>query len=368
MEFGVFILAQQRGYHQTSQQVINNAVEQTVAAEAAGFDTAWYAEHHFNNYSLCPSPLMMVAHCAGLTRRIRLGSAVCVLPLYHPARLLGEIGFADTVSSGRLDLGIGSGYQQFEFDRFGIDLKESHALFAEFYDVLHAGMRERIFSYSGRHLKIPPTSIAVRTVQSPMPPIWVTSGHAETLGRAIRDNHNLFVTALLNGIDAIRALRKRLEGIAVKEGRSIDDTRFGFLRCGYASDNESEILSYLDNARFQRRLSESLKFRRAQSDDGYLMREEAGPNDMSLEAIRNNLPVGGVNQVIDRMLEEISILKPSHIAIQTQLGDFDQRTMLRQIEVWGSRIIPAIRRELCASQSGKSKSVESKAAGAAISA
>jgi hypothetical protein len=49
---------------------------------------------------------------------------------------LGEIGFADTVSGGRLDLGIGSGYQQFEFDRFGVDLNDSHALFAEFYDVL----------------------------------------------------------------------------------------------------------------------------------------------------------------------------------------------------------------------------------------
>jgi alkanesulfonate monooxygenase SsuD/methylene tetrahydromethanopterin reductase-like flavin-dependent oxidoreductase (luciferase family) len=355
MEFGVFILAQQRGYHQTSQQVINNAVEQTVAAEAAGFGTAWYAEHHFNNYSLCPSPLMMVAHCAGLTKRIRLGSAVCVLPLYHPARLLGEIGFADTVSGGRLDLGIGSGYQQFEFDRFGVDLNDSHALFAEFYDILHAGMQERIFSYSGKHLKIPPTSIAVRTVQTPMPPVWVTSGHPENLGRAIRDNHNLFVTALLNGIDAIKALRERLEGIAAKEGRSIDSTRFGFLRCGYASDNENEIMSYLDNARFQRRLSESLKFRRAQSDDGYLMKEEAGPNDMSLETMRENLPVGSVNQVIDRMLEEISILKPTHIALQTQLGDFEQRAMLRQIELWGSKIIPAIRRELKAGRSGNAR-------------
>ena len=46
------------------------------------------------------------------------------------------------------------------------------------------------------------------------------------------------------------------------------------------------------------------------------------------------------------MLEEISILKPSHIALQTQLGDFDQRTMLKQIELWGSNIIPAIRKEL----------------------
>jgi len=132
---------------------------------------------------------------------------------------------------------------------------------------------------------------------------------------------------------------------------SIDDTHFGFLRCAYASDNENEIHSYLDNARFQRRLSESLKFRRAQSDDGYLIKEEAGPNDMSLETMRSNLPVGSVNQVIDRMLEEISILKPSHVALQTQLGDFDQRTMLRQIELWGSRIIPEIRRELASSQS-----------------
>ena len=105
-------------------------------------------------------------------------------------------------------------------------------------------------------------------------------------------------------------------------------------------------MSYLDNARFQRRVSESLKFRRAQSEDGYLIKEEAGPNDMSLETMRKNLPVGSVNQVIDRLLEEISVLKPSHIALQTQLGDFDQKTMLRQIELWGERIIPAVRREL----------------------
>jgi alkanesulfonate monooxygenase SsuD/methylene tetrahydromethanopterin reductase-like flavin-dependent oxidoreductase (luciferase family) len=180
----------------------------------------------------------------------------------------------------------------------------------------------------------------------------VTSGHPETLGRAIRDKHNLFVTALLNGLDAIKDLRERLEGIADTQGHAIDNTRFGFLRCAYASDNEGEILSYLDNARFQRRLSESLKFRRAQSDDGYLIKEEAGPNDMSLETIRKNLPVGSVNEVIDRMLEEISILKPSHIALQTQLGDFDQRTMLRQIELWGSKIIPAIKRELRVARPG----------------
>jgi len=347
MEFGVFILAQQRGYHQTSQQVISNSIEQTVVAEQAGFNTAWYAEHHFNNYSLSPSPLMMVAHAAAKTRRIRLGTAVCILPLYHPARFLAEVGFVDTVSNGRLDLGVGSGYQQFEFERFGIDIAESGAIFNEFLDVIPKGLTQKIFEHDGQFLKIPPSSIAVRCLQEPMPPLWITSGNPVTLGRGVRENHNLFVTALLNGNDAITGLRERLDKVAEENGKDLDrDVKFGFLRCGFASDNKAEIDAYLDCARFQRRISESLKFRRAQSDDGYMVKEVPSDTDPTFDQLRKNLPVGSVNQVIDKLLTEISILRPKHIALQTQLGDFDQKTMLRQIELWGDRIIPAIRKEL----------------------
>lgn len=347
MEFGVFILAQQRGYHQSSQQVIQNSIEQTVAAEQAGFNTAWYAEHHFNNYSLSPSPLMMVAHVAAKTRRIRLGTAVCILPLYHPARFLAEVGFVDTVSEGRLELGVGSGYQEFEFERFGVKIAESGAIFNEFLDILPKGLSERIFDYQGQYLNVPPSSIAVRCVQSPMPPIWVTSGNPVTLGRGVREKHNLFVTALLGGNDAILNLRQRLEKVAEDNGKDLDrDVKFGFLRCAYASDSRAEVDSYLDCARYQRRISESLKYRRAHTDDGYMVKEEPSPTDLSFDQLRQNLAVGSVNQVIDKMLEEISILRPKHIALQTQLGDFDQKTMLRQIELWGERIIPAIRKEV----------------------
>lgn len=347
MEFGVFILAQQRGYHQTSQQVIKNSVEQTVVAEQAGFDTAWYAEHHFNNYSLSPSPLMMVAHCAAKTRSIRLGTAVCILPLYHPARFLAEVGFVDSISDGRLELGVGSGYQQFEFERFGTSLDEAWHVYNEFLDVIPMAMSQKVFEYHGKYIDIPPSSIAVRCVQEPLPPMWVTSGNPATLGRAVRENHNLFVTALLNGPDAIAKLRGQLEGIAAGEGKDLDrDVKFGFLRCGYASDNQAEIDSYLDNARFQRRLSESLKARRQQSDDGYLIKEVPSPTDLTMDQMKANLPVGSVNQVIDKLLAEIEVLKPKHIALQTQLGDFDQATMLKQIELWGDRIIPAVRKEL----------------------
>jgi len=347
MEFGVFILAQQRGYHQSSKQVINNSIEQTVVAEQAGFNNAWYAEHHFNNYSLSPSPLMTIAHAAAKTQRIRLGTAVCILPLYHPARFLAEVGFVDTVSNGRLDLGVGSGYQEFEFERFGVKIAESGAIFNEFLDLIPKGLTQKIFEHEGEYLKIPPSSIAVRCLQDPMPPLWITSGNPVTLGRGVREGHNLFVTALLKGNEGIAELRGRLEGVAQANGKDLDrDVKFGFLRCGYASDSKAEIDAYLDCARFQRRISESLKYRRAQSDDGYMVKEVPSETDPTFEQLRQNLPVGSVNEVIDKMLEEISILRPKHIALQTQLGDFDQKTMLKQIELWGDKIIPAIRKEI----------------------
>ncbi len=346
MEFGIFILMQQRGYHQTSDQVLRAAVEQTVAADRAGFDTAWYAEHHFSNYGLCPSPLMMVSHMAGLTKRIRLGSAVCVLPMYHPARLLAEAGFCDAISNGRLELGIGSGYQNFEFERFGVKIEEAPAIFNEFLDVLQAGLTQKGFSYDGKHIHLPLTSISMRAVQKPRPPIWIATGNPDTQARAIREGHSLFVTALLNGTDRLSQMRDGLSAIAAKEGRDIDDTRVGLLRCAFASDDDAEIDSYLENARYQRRISEALKFRRAHADDGFLVREEESPNDIPLAQMRANLPVGSVERVIERMVEEIRILKPKHVAIQVQPGDFDARTTLRQIELWGSRIIPAIRKEL----------------------
>lgn len=355
MEFGVFMLAQQRSYDQSSHEIVNNTVEQTIVAEQAGFDTAWYPEHHFNNYALSPSPLMMCAHVAGRTSTIRLGTAVCILPLYQPARFLAEVGLVDTLSNGRLELGIGSGYQQFEFERFGTHLSVAAETVAEYMDVIPQALTQKYFEYHGNIIDIPLSSLNVQCVQDPMPPLWVTTNNPQLRARAMREGYNQFVTAMLNGQDAIRELRGKMVEAGELAGIDVDQTKFGFLRCGYASDNKAEIEHYLDCARFARRLSESLRDRRQETDDGYLMQEVPLKKELSMDEMRANLPVGSVNQVIDRMLAEIEILKPGHIALQTQLGDFDQKTMLKQIELWGDKIIPAIKKALGSSEPAKAK-------------
>ena len=86
MHFGQFNLMGYRERGTTAQQLFDEAVAQSVLAEQAGFEIAWFAEHHFSNYCVCPSPLMMVARLAGVTSRIKLAPAVVVMPLYAPAR------------------------------------------------------------------------------------------------------------------------------------------------------------------------------------------------------------------------------------------------------------------------------------------
>ena len=171
--FGLFSLMQQRHAARGNRSVFADLDDQVALAEDLGFETAWFAEHHFSGYSLCPSPLMAAAYFAGRTKNIRLGTGVIVLPLYDPIRVMEEIAMVDLMSDGRLIVGVGGGYQPFEFERFRLNLEDSAAMFMESLDIIEAGLTQEEFSYDGQHYKIPPTRIAAKPVQKPLPRIAV---------------------------------------------------------------------------------------------------------------------------------------------------------------------------------------------------
>jgi hypothetical protein len=159
MHLGYFGLMGYRQRGKPPHEVFREHIEQVVHADRLGFDIAWFAEHHFSNYCICPSPLIMAARCAGVTKRILLGPAVVVTPLYDPARLLAEIGMVDCLSDGRLVLGMGSGYQPYEFERFGKDIAQARPMLGEFLDMLHRAFDNETFTYEGQHYRLPaPTS------------------------------------------------------------------------------------------------------------------------------------------------------------------------------------------------------------------
>ena len=100
MRVGMFLLAggwPGRGHADT----LRAAVDAAVAAEDAGFDDVWVAEHHFMTYGLCPSAVTLAGYLLGATRRITVGTAVSVLPTAHPVALAEQALLLDQVSGGR---------------------------------------------------------------------------------------------------------------------------------------------------------------------------------------------------------------------------------------------------------------------------
>ncbi|WP_308493377.1 putative FMN-dependent luciferase-like monooxygenase [Microbacterium terrisoli] len=108
------------------------AVEQIVAAERAGFDTAWVAQHHFHREEGgLPSPFVLLAYAAAYTERITLGTAIVALSLEDPLRVAEDAAVLARLSGGRFELGLGSGSTLSAFAPFGKDAAQRSQLYVE---------------------------------------------------------------------------------------------------------------------------------------------------------------------------------------------------------------------------------------------
>ena len=106
------------------------ATEQIIHAEDVGFDSAWVAQHHFDeDEGGLPAPLVFLAQVAARTSRIRLGTGIVTLPLEDPVRVAEDASVLDLLSGGRLELGVGSGGTPSSFAAFGIDSADRANMF-----------------------------------------------------------------------------------------------------------------------------------------------------------------------------------------------------------------------------------------------
>src|SRR5688572_24080635 len=106
--------------------------------EALGFDAMWFAEHRFWYDGWCPQPLVAAAAVAGATERLRVGTAMLLLPQQDPHRIAGAAASLARLTDGRLDLGLGLGYRDAEFDGLGLERRHRGRLMDKGLDVLLA--------------------------------------------------------------------------------------------------------------------------------------------------------------------------------------------------------------------------------------
>ncbi|MFJ1744980.1 LLM class flavin-dependent oxidoreductase [Streptomyces sp. NPDC088116] len=148
MRVGAFVLAAQFP-GQGQGEALHRAVRTTDLTEACGLDSVWLAEHHFVPYGVCPSAVTLAALLLGRTRRIRVGTAVSVLPNVHPVALGEQAALLHLVSGGRFTLGVGRGGPWVDLEVFGTGLRAYEQDFPESLDLLMRWLREPRVSASG---------------------------------------------------------------------------------------------------------------------------------------------------------------------------------------------------------------------------
>jgi alkanesulfonate monooxygenase SsuD/methylene tetrahydromethanopterin reductase-like flavin-dependent oxidoreductase (luciferase family) len=163
MRFGLVVTLQHPGAGRAPvADLYADALRDAELAEELGYDAILVGEHHFVPDGFCPAPLTVAAAMAARTSRIRIGTSILIAPLMHPLRVAEEAAVLDNLSTGRLRLGMGTGYVGREFRRFGVDLRERGRL-------LESGVRTMIGAWTGEDGQ----DVTPAPVQRPYPELWL---------------------------------------------------------------------------------------------------------------------------------------------------------------------------------------------------
>ena len=196
MRFGLFCSAQaSRGdLPPETGQGFRDYLDFNVEAEGLGFHSSFLVEHHFTGWNQVSATLMLLTCLAMRTSRLRLGSAVMVLPWHNPVLLAEQAATLDLVSGGRLDFGVGKGYRHSEFTGFQVPPEEAEARFDEALEVITRSWVERSrFSHHGRFWRFEDIVVEPPPAQQPHPPFWMAAGSPPSIRKAAERGFSLML-------------------------------------------------------------------------------------------------------------------------------------------------------------------------------
>jgi len=173
-------------WRRSYQDIYAEIIEQIVWAEGIGYDDVWLTEHHFADDGHAPSPLPQAAAIAVKTKKIRIGTGVLLLPLYHPVRVAEDGATIDILSGGRFELGVGVGYRVEEFAGLGIPREQRGGRANEGLEIIRRLWEGETVTYKGKYFQIENARLTPEPVQRPRPPIWIGGFAGAAIKRAAR--------------------------------------------------------------------------------------------------------------------------------------------------------------------------------------
>jgi len=329
--------------------VYDSALEQMLAAEPLGYHSVWIAEHHFNDYGLCPAPPVLAAYVAARTTTLRLGMGVSLIPLHHPVDLAEQLAVVDVLSGGRLDVGVGRGGTLQDYQTFKSDRDESRLRVEEGIALMRQCWSGQPFDFQGRFHSAEQLHVRPRPLQQPHPPLFVATNSEDSVLSAAR----LGLPTLTSFIVPMAEVQRRhrvYRDTALAAGRSKDEVedlerRSWLMRVVHvAPDRDAAIrASEAPWMGYQRKMSKL----RSDSTGGTV------PNsfDRSLLRLREFrdylddewLLIGTPDEVRDQLQAHLEAAQFGRLLLVMALPGLATDAALRSMRLFAEKVAPALR-------------------------
>ena len=356
-------------------KLLDNLREQAVLCDQGGFHSFWLAEHHFgvNGRDNSPNPFMLATDLGSRTSRIRLGTAVVILPLWHPLRAAENIALLDQMLKGRLEIGFGRASQPHEVVTFNPAAdprspEKSREVFSESLEIVRKALTQKFFSHSGKHYEIPAKGVSwssregfeddarwIRNgeiyqlslvpgpFQIPHPPLWMaisSEGSAAVAGNLGLKPIAWRQTALKlkDWIGSYREARNQSGDECPEPGKN-----WGILRNVFVAKNMEEARKIYEPV-----LLQMMRYRAAdpwRALQAFLNPGEEATPDMKLDwdfLWNRVLIAGSPENVIEQIQELEEITGIGTFMASTAHEGLAQGKILRSIELLNERVIPAV--------------------------
>ena len=319
--------------------LFEEGMEQIQYSETLGFDYCLIAEHHFTNYGNSPAPLLQALYIGQRTRRLKIGTAAVILPVWQPLRLAEEVAVLDNLIDGRFLCGVGRGYQPYEMAGFGADVETSRTKFHETLEVLFkAWTQEESFTYKGDHINIStPVTVFPKPLQKPYPPLLLMGTSAESMQLAAQLDMLPFSSGMM-GLSGIRAQFGALVHAHTALGKGTDNLRLGLQCMTHVAPTDDEAYAEVGHARWQHRAQRGLN--RQDVSNG---RINAIPYDGELDddAYLDRMFFGSPETVIEKF-KRVADEGVTHISNWMMFGGMEHEKLMRSIRLMGEAVIPAL--------------------------
>lgn len=304
--------------------------------------TIWQTEHHFWYDGYCPSLLAVAGGIAAATRHIRIGQSTLLFSEHEALRVAHQAAVVDQLSGGRLDLGLGLGYRDNEFDGFNIDRRTRRQRFEEGVEVLRRSWADGPVNFDGEQFQVPDVSVTPKPFQQDIP-IWVAAVGANPIKRAAKMGASIILSDALT-LDQLSEHIELYYKTAQEYGVDVSKAKIGVLRRGWVADTDEEAF---------REALPSLRFLLREQLGGwrYLVDEQGEPvgfdrpKELDAAAARlvgvHERTIGRPERVL-RGIREIAATGANHIIFGTRFDSLPRQKYLRSLELLATEVIPHI--------------------------